>query len=626
MSIPSSTIASSLASSTGLNSGMDINGIITKLMAIESQPITSMQDRQKAIKQKMSAYSTIQGKVNDVLVAVKKLTARSFTGTTLFDGMSSTSSADSIATATVLAGSASQNIALEVKSLPTQTKASSLSQVGKFDNATTLSDLGITDGTFTMYVNGAAHTYTVAGTQTMGDLFTAINNDFPGPGTPTVPQITASIVDGKVSMAYSGGAATDIRFGSGSDTSNALAKLQLNTAVDNNTDTITASRVVTAFSTSMTLSGASAYLNTPVTDGTFSINGVSFNTTGKSLSTVMTEINSSAAAKVTASFNTASNRFELISKDSGSALINLADGTGNFLTSMGVINGSDVTSSQTSGKNAEFVLNGVTLYSTSTTVDENVTGLTGITLNLKQASPGTTTQITIQKDTASIVSAVKDVITKYNAAMTAMDQQTDTKNGGLLGSESRIKSFRNSLRSLFTSAVSGVSGAYDSLQQVGITTGAVGTGVSTSGSPQLQLDESKLTAALAADPTMVRKLFIGQDLTNALDGGAADDNMEGALTRVSHLLADQIYTDGAGGYGALYAGTTENDKGLFASFQASQQKLIDSLNQTIQKTQDRLAQKEERLRKQYAAMDQLVGQYQQQGTALNGLISQLYKS
>lgn len=622
-SVPSSTIASSLASSTGLNSGMDIDGIITKLMAIESQPITNMQTQQKAIKQKMSAYSTIQGKVNDVLVAVKKLTTRSFTGTTLFDGMSSTSSSDSIATATVAAGSASQNLSLEVKSLPTQTKASSLSQVGKFDNSTTLSDLGITDGTFTMYVNGSAHTYTVAGTQTMGDLFTAINNDFPGPGSPTVPQITASIVGGKVSMAYTGSPTTDIRFGSGSDSSNALAKLQLNTAVDNHTGTITASRVVTAFSTSMTLSGASAYLNTPITDGTFSINGVSFDTTGKSLSTLMSEINSSAAAKVTASFNTASNRFELISKDSGSALINLADGTGNFLTSMGLVNGSDVTGSQTAGKNAEFVLNGVTLYSTTTTVDENVTGLAGVTLNLKQASPGTTTQITIQKDTASIVAAVKDVITKYNAAMTSIDQQTDTKNGGILGSESRIKSFRNTLRGLFTSAIGGISGAYDSLQQVGITTGAVGTGISTSGSPQLQLDESKLTSAIAADPAMVRKLFIGQDLTGALDGSSGDDNLEGAFTRVSHLLSDQIYSDGTGGYGALYAGTTDNDKGLFASFQASQQKLIDSLNDTITKTQDRLDAKEERLRKQYAAMDQLVGQYQQQGNALSGLINSL---
>ncbi len=626
MSIPSSTIANSLASSTGLNSGLDIDGIITKLMAIESQPITTMQDRQKTIKQKMSAYSTIQGKANDVLVAVKKMTSRNFDGTNLFDNMTAASSTASIATATVAAGAASQNLTLEVKSLPTQTKAASTSQVGKFDNATVLGDLGITDGTFTMYVNGATHTYTVASTQTMGDLFNAINADFPGPGSPTVPQITASIAGGKVSMAYTGGAATDIRFGSGSDTSNALAKLQLNTAVDNDTDTITGSRVVTAFSTSMTLSGASAYLNTPITDGTFSINGVSFDTTGKSLSTLMTEINGSASAKVTATFNTASNRFELVSKDSGSALISLSDGTGNFLTSMGLVNGADTTTSQTSGKNAEFVLNGVTLYSTSATVDESVTGLSGITLNLKQASPGNTTQITIQKDTAGIVAAVKDVITKYNAAMTAIDQQTDAKNGGLLANESRIKTLRNSLRNLFTSQVAGITGAYDSLQQVGITTGAVGTGLATNGSPQLQLDESKLTSALVADPTTVRKLFVGQDLTNALDGSSGDDNMEGALTRVSHLLSDQIYTDGTGGYGALYTGTTDSDKGLFASYQASQQKLIDSLNESIQRTQDRLSLKEDRLRKQYTAMDQLVGQYQQQGNALAGLINSLKNS
>jgi flagellar hook-associated protein 2 len=401
-----------------------------------------------------------------------------------------------------------------------------------------------------------------------------------------------------------------------------LAKLHLNTAIDNGTDTIGASQGNTTFTTSMVLSGAAAHLNTPVTDGTFSINGVTFDTTGKTLSQVMTEINASSAAKVTASFNASANRLELTSKATGSALINMADGTGNFLTAMNLVSGGSATASQTAGRNAEFVLNGTTLYSTGTLVDETVTGLTGVTLNLKQAEPGTTVQITIQKDTAGIKSAIKDIIAKYNAAITAIDQQTDAKNQAPLASESRLKAFRSSLRTLMTAQVGGLS-VYDSLQQIGITTGAVGTGVSTGASPQLQLDESKLDAALAADPATVRKLLIGQDLTGATDGGSGDDNMEGTLTKVFHLLADQTFTDGAGGYGALYAGVSGSSQGLFAAYQTAAQKRIDALNDSIQRMQDRLGLKEERLRKQFSAMDEMIGQYQQQGTALLNLINSM---
>lgn len=621
-SVPGTSIANALASSTGLNSGMDISGIISKLMAIENQPIDALKARQKTIQQQMSAYSSVQSKVNDLLTAVKKLTTRSFTGSSLFDAMSATSSDDKIATATATAAASSRSLSLEVKALPSQTKAVSTGLVGKFDTTSVLSDLGITAGTFTMYVNGAQHTYTLNDTDTIGDVFAAIQTDFPAPGTPGVPQITAGIVNGKVTFTYGGGAATDIQFGSGSDTSNFLSKLHLNTAIDNGTDTIQASQVNTTFTTSMVLSAAGGNLNTPVTDGTFSINGVTFDTTGKTLSQVITEINASSTAKVTANFNTSTNQLELTSKDTGSALINLANGTGNFLTAMNLVSGGDTTSSQTAGQNAEFVLNGTTLYSTGTLVDETVTGLTGVTLNLKQAQPGTTIQLTVQKDMAGIKSAVKDIISKYNSAITAIDQQTDSKNKAALASESGLKSFRSSLRTLMTAQVGGVS-VYDSLQQIGITTGAVGSGAASGGSPQLQLDESKLDAALAADPATVRKLLIGQDLTGASDGGTGDDNMEGTLTKVYHLLADQTFTDGAGGYGALYAGVSGNNQGLFPAYQTAAQKRIDALNDTILRMQDRLSMKEDRLRKQFAAMDQLVGQYQQQGTALSGLINSL---
>lgn len=614
--VASQTIANSLASATGLNSGMDISGIISKLIAIDQQPIDAMQDKITAIKQDQAAYTSIQTKANTLLTAIKSLSTRNFDGTTIFDQMTTSSTNTGIATATATNGAAAQTINLEVQALPTQTRASSTNLVGKFDTTASLSQLGISSGTFTIYMNNTPHQITVDATKTVGDVFNDISTEFGG-------AITPSIVNGKVNLAYTGGSSTSIQMGSGGDTSNFLTKMHLDTGVNDGTGNITGSQGATTFSTSTTLS-ASTDLNTPITDGTFSINGVSFDTTGKSLSSLLTEINSSGA-NVVANFNSTTNKFELSSKGTGSTFISLANGTGNFLTSMGLVNGADSTTSQTLGANAKFVLNGTTMYSTSTTVNQNVTGLTGVTLNLAGASVGTTIQLGVTQDTSSITGAVSSVVSAYNAVISAIDTQTDsTSDSALLKGDNSLRTLRNTLRTLFTSTVSGISNSkYTSLQDMGITTGAVGTGVASKGSPTLQFDSSKMIAALSADPLSVKNLFIGRDLTGTQNGGLGDDNMEGTLTKIQHLLADQQYTDSGGGYGALYAGTGETNQGMFISYQTSAAKRIQSLNDSISTAQDRLEKKQTLLEQQYQNMDTLIGQYQQQGSAVTSMINSL---
>jgi flagellar capping protein FliD len=616
-SVASQTIANSLASATGLNSGLDISTIISKLIAIDQGSIDAITARKTDISKQQAAYTAIQTKTSDLMTAIKKMTNRNFDGTTIFDQMTTSSSSPTIASATVATGAAAQTINLEVQALPTQTRAASTGLVGKFDTTASLSQLGITAGQFTMYLNNTAHTFTLDPTKTVGDVFNDISTEFGGAVTP-------SIVNGKINLAYTGGAATKIQFGSGADTSNFLTKMHLDTSINDGTGNITASQGATTFSTSTVLS-ASGDLNTAVTDGTFTINGVSFDTTGKSLSQMLTDINASSA-NVVANFNSTTNKFELSSKATGSTYISMANGTGNFLTAMNLVSGTDSTTSQTLGANAKFVLNGTTMYSTSTSVNQNVTGITGVTLNLNAASVGTTVQIGVAPDTGSLTTAVTDIVAKYNAVISAIDTQTDsTSDTALLKGDSRLKDLRNTLRTLFTSNVSGTT-TYTSLQQMGITTGAVGTGAVSKGSPQLQFDSAQLIAALTTNPSTVKKLFIGRDLTGTQNGGLGDDNMQGALTLISHKLSDQLYTDGGGGYGALYGGTGDSNQGMFASYQTSAAARIKSLNDSISRAQDRLALKQTRLQQQYQAMDTLIGQYQQQGTAVTSLINSLKSS
>ena len=258
--------------------------------------------------------------------------------------------------------------------------------------------------------------------------------------------------------------------------------------------------------------------------------------------------------------------------------------------------------SQTAGTNAQFVVNGVTMYSTSTTVSSTVSGLTGITLNLLQAQPGTTIQIKTQQDTTSIASAVKNVINNYNTLISDIDKQTNAQNKGPLAGQSQLTMLRNQIRTLFSSSIPSLSGtAYDSLQQIGITTASFAAGGQAS--PTISLDSAKLTDALTTDPSSVKKLFIGQDLGGALNGTAGDDGMNGVFTQVQHLLSDTTYIDSSGNtqYGALYNGGA-GSQGLFAAYQTSVNSRIKALDDSIQKAQDRLEQKRQQLLQQFNHM------------------------
>lgn len=619
-------MSSGLGGVGGFNSGLDINSIISQLISIEHRPIDLMQQREDTIKKQQTAYSNVQSKVNDLLTSIKALTARDFNGKSIFDNLIASSSDATAVSATVTSSATPQTLSVEVKALPTSTVATSTAGVGTFNNATTAADLGITAGNFTIFTKQTstdtptATVISVASTDTMSTIMTRIKNAL----KPDVSSPTVSIVDGKINIDYSSRLTAQVSFGSGSDTSDFLSKTFLNTAIDDGAGTITSSQRITTINLNQAVSSASANIATPVTDGTFSINGVSFDTTGKSLSTIITEINNSSAG-VTAAFNKGSNTFQLTSKTAGSTMIGLQNGTSNFLTAMNLISGTDTTSSQVAGHNAEFVLNGTTMYATSATVDETVTGLTGVTLNLNKAQPGTTLQVTVAKDTDSLVKAIKDVVAKYNTAINYIDDQTkvDTSastngksaNNGPLAGENSLKQLRAQLRSMFTQGVAGLAGSsYDSLQMVGVSTGAVGS-TSGSASATLQLDETKLRAALTANPNNVRKLFIAQDLPAGTPG--TDDGFNGTFTNILHYLSDTTYKDGSGNtlFGALYNGG-DGSQGLFAAYQGSAQKRISQLDDSIKKAEDRLTIRQQTLQKQFLAMDQLVGQYKNQGSAL----------
>lgn len=99
-------------SSTGIGSGLDVNSIVTQLMALEARPLTLLQQSQASLNTKMSAIGTLQGRMSSLRDAANALTSVSLWGQTT--ASSSNAAAVKVSTA---AGAAAGDYAVQVQAL-----------------------------------------------------------------------------------------------------------------------------------------------------------------------------------------------------------------------------------------------------------------------------------------------------------------------------------------------------------------------------------------------------------------------------------------------------------------------------------------------------------------------------
>ena len=99
-------------SSPGIGSGLDVNSIVTQLMALEARPLTLLQQSQASLNTKMSAIGTLQGRMSSLRDAANALTSVSLWGQTT--ASSSNAAAVKVSTA---AGAAAGDYAVQVQAL-----------------------------------------------------------------------------------------------------------------------------------------------------------------------------------------------------------------------------------------------------------------------------------------------------------------------------------------------------------------------------------------------------------------------------------------------------------------------------------------------------------------------------
>ncbi|MFN8629866.1 MAG: flagellar filament capping protein FliD [Chloroflexota bacterium] len=126
-------------------------------------------------------------------------------------------------------------------------------------------------------------------------------------------------------------------------------------------------------------------------------------------------------------------------------------------------------------------------------------------MKIQALSKGTAT-ITVSPDGSTTTKAAQDVVDAYNALADALDTMTANavnQTPGPLAGNPTVRDLARSMRSLITSL--SVSGKFNSLGDVGVTSGAVGSKVGST--TRLQLDASKLSDAIASDSSAVATLF-----------------------------------------------------------------------------------------------------------------------
>jgi len=180
---------------------------------------------------------------------------------------------------------------------------------------------------------------------------------------------------------------------------------------------------------------------------------------------------------------------------------------------------------------ASIVIDG---FAISSSTNVFVNPVEGVTINVLQADPGVTNKLQITLDKSAATQSVQTFVDSYNSligtisTVTAFNAETGVA-GPLLG-DVQTRGVKSALRRELSQVVKDTGADFSSLVEIGITTTASGT---------LELDQTKLSAAMSSNFDAVGQLFAKKDvgiavrmdgiLATILDSGGQIDTREGTL-------------------------------------------------------------------------------------------------
>ncbi len=168
--------------STGIGSNLDVNSLITKLMQVESQPLTALAKKEASYQAKLSAYGTLKGAVDGFQASLSSLSSAS-----AFQTLNATSSDSTVAFAstnsTAVAGSYSLSISklAQAQTISSAGQSTTSSAIGTGTETTISFQFGTITGTPSGGVYPGGTTYAQDATQTVGTVkINSTNNTLQG--------------------------------------------------------------------------------------------------------------------------------------------------------------------------------------------------------------------------------------------------------------------------------------------------------------------------------------------------------------------------------------------------------------------------------------------------------------
>ena len=634
----------SVATVTGLVSGMDWDSIISQLMAIERRPVEMLESRQSEYQTKLSAWQDINSKLLALQSTVQSMDTKGE-----FLVKQASSSDEDILTATAQGTAVSGPHSIVVTQLA---QAHKIAGQGWADRDTTA--VASSSGYFKFKVgSGDVTSISVTSSTTLEDLMSAINS--------------------------SGGDVTATILNDGSDTNPYRLVLTANESGADNTIQITQNDTQLNFSTtaiddveydswtgSATATSGGTY--TGSVNKTFSFTVDSGGTLGTDTIQISWEDSEGNSGS-----------FDVDPTEVGTAVdIGELSGDGQGVTVTLSSSGETVTTGDTfsidvfnptlqSPQDAELKVDNVYMTRESNTITDVIDG---VTITLKSADSTKTVDLVVSDDIDGVKEKINEFVSSYVDLFSAISQynsyDTETKTAGPLLGDGTLMNIKSRLQQIIYSAIPGLaSGAsYDSLSQIGIESGSNGL---------LSVDDDKLTDALTDDFEGVGNLFTldwSTTNSNIRYFTRTSDTQGGTYSVVANFDAGGTLTDGTinghtatveGDYlvGAsdypeeglklkiTYAGNsqetgdirlstgvavqiddeidwiTDSQDGLICGAEDGIQDAIDLLQDRIDDMERRLVVVEQNYRNQFNALEILMSQLNAQSNYLTGQLSAL---
>jgi flagellar hook-associated protein 2 len=234
---------------------------------------------------------------------------------------------------------------------------------------------------------------------------------------------------------------------------------------------------------------------------------------------------------VTASYDSVNDRVVLLNKTTGDVGLGATESGNGLLNALGLSGASTLTR----GKDTQFTVDGgPTLTSRSNTLDEATLGISGLTVTVGSTDTQT---VTVKSDTASMNTAIKNFITKFNAVQSYIDSETKitkTPDGkvstALLADNREVQRWASELRGMAFGEVEGLTGSIARLSAMGIDFSSTDSTLSIR-------NQSQLDAALSNKGDEVAAFF-----NSATTGFSAkfDAFLSSKLTASTGALATQM--------------------------------------------------------------------------------------